>query len=55
MPLVLRRNGLRWCGHVLRGDDDGWVRRCVECGVAGPGPGGGPGEGLSERTVELVD
>ena len=39
VPLVLRRNGLRWCGHVLRGDDDGWVRRCVECGVAGPGPG----------------
>jgi len=36
---------------VLLGDGDGWVKRCMECGVEGPGPG----ERLSERTVELVD
>jgi len=44
VALVLRRNRLRWCGHVLRGDGEGWVRGCVERGVEGSGPGGGPGK-----------
>jgi len=43
MALVLQRNRLRWCGCVLRGDGDGWVRKCVERQVEGPGPRGGPG------------
>jgi len=42
MGLGLRRDRLRWCGHVLREDGGGWVRRCVERGVGGSGPGGGP-------------
>ena len=50
MALVLRQSGLRWCGRVLRGDGDGWVRRCVEHGVEGPGPGGGP-EGTWREVV----
>jgi len=29
-----------WCGHVLQGDDGGWVGGCVECVVQGPGPEG---------------
>ena len=40
MELVLRRGGLRWCGHVLRGGNDDWVRGCVEYEVGGSGPGG---------------
>jgi len=44
-----------WCGHVLRGDDDGWVRRCVECEVGGSGQGvREPGGRLSESTVGCV-
>jgi len=34
MALVLQRCRLRWCGRVLRGgDDDGWVKGCMECEV----------------------
>jgi len=57
MALVLRQSGLRWCGHVLREDDGDWVRRCMEHGVEGSGPGGdqgGPGERLCVRTVGHV-
>ena len=42
IALVLRRNRLRWCGRVLRKDDDDWVRRCVEREVEGSGPRGRP-------------
>jgi len=27
---VLRRDRLRWCGHVLQEKDNGWVKMCVE-------------------------
>jgi len=43
MALVLQRSRLRWCGRVLRRDDEDWVRGCVGHGVGGSGPGGGPG------------
>jgi len=43
MALVLQQSRLRWYGHVLREDDDGWVRRCMEHEVEGPRPGGRPG------------
>jgi len=46
MALVLQQNRLRWYGHVLRKDDEDWVRRCVEHGVEGSGPGGGAKEDL---------
>jgi len=52
MALVLRRSGLRWCGHVLRGDDDDWVEGCMEHGVGGSGPGGGPGRTWREVVRE---
>ena len=42
MALVLRRNRLRWCGHVLRRDDEDWVRGCMEHEVGGSGPRGRP-------------
>jgi len=43
MILVLQWGRLRWCWHVLRGGDTGWVKGCVECEVGGSGPGSGPG------------
>jgi len=30
MALVLQQSGLRRCGHVLRRDDDDWVKCEVE-------------------------
>jgi len=33
MVSVLRQRRLQWCGHVLRREDGGWMRACVECGV----------------------
>jgi len=44
-----------WYGHVLRKDDDDWVKKCTEYEVEGPRPRGRPGERLSERTVSLVN
>ena len=29
IALVLQQNRLRWYGHVLRKDDDDWVKKCV--------------------------
>jgi len=43
IALVLRQSRLRWCGHVLRKDDEDWVKKCMEHEVEGSGPGGGPG------------
>jgi len=40
--LVLQQNRLRWYGHVLRKDDDDWVKKCMEYEVEGPRPRGRP-------------
>ena len=37
---VLQQNRLRWYGHVLRKDDDDWVKKCMEYEVEGPRPRG---------------
>ena len=36
IALVLQQNRLRWYGHVLRKEDDDWVKKCMECEVEGP-------------------
>ena len=58
MALVLQQNRLRWYGHVLRKDDDDWVKKCMEYEVEVQGQEEdqrGPGERLSERTVKLIN
>ena len=35
IALVLQQNRLRWYGHVLRKDDDHWVKKCMEYEVEG--------------------
>jgi len=50
IALVLQQNRLRWYGHVLRKEDDGWVKKCMEYEVEGPTPRE-PGDRLYERTV----
>jgi len=32
---VLQHNRLRWYGHVLRKEDNDWVKKCMECKVVG--------------------
>jgi len=49
--LVLKQNRLRWYGHVLRKEDDDWVKNCMEYEVEGPEPRGRP-----KRTwIEVVE
>ena len=38
IALVLQQNRLRWYGHVLRKDDDDWVKKCMEHEVEGTRP-----------------
>ena len=42
IALVLQQNRLRWYGHVLRKDDDDWVKKCMEYELEGPRPRGRP-------------
>jgi len=56
IALVLQQNRLHWYGHVLRKDDDDWVKKCMEYEAEGQGEDQrGPGERLSERTVKHVN
>ena len=38
---VLQQNRLRWHGHVLRKEDNDWVKKCMEYEVVGSRPRGG--------------
>ena len=37
---MLRRARLRWFGHVMRKDDNDWVKRCMNLTVEGTAPRG---------------
>ncbi len=37
---MLRRARLRWFGHVMRKEDDDWVKRCMNLEVEGNAPKG---------------
>jgi len=36
IALILQQNRLQRYGHVLRKDDDDWVKKCMEYEVEGP-------------------
>jgi len=42
IALILQQNRLRWYGHVLREDDDDWVKKSMEYEVEGSRPRGRP-------------
>jgi len=42
IALVFQQKRLWWYGHVLRKDDDDWVKKCMEYEVEGPRPRGRP-------------
>jgi len=42
IALVLQQKRLRWYRHVLRKEDDDWVKKCTEYEVEGPRPRGRP-------------
>ena len=50
--LVLQQNRLHWYGHVLRKDDDDWVKKCMEYEVEGPRPRGRPKRNWKEVVRE---
>jgi len=58
IALVLQQKRLHWYGHVLRKDDDDWVKKCMEYEVQDPRrkeeDQKGPGERLSNRIVKHV-
>jgi len=39
---VLQQNRLQWYAHVLRKEDDDWVKKCMEYEVEGSKPRGRP-------------
>jgi len=42
IALILQQNRLRCYGHVLRKDDDDWVKKCMKYEVEGSRPRGRP-------------
>jgi len=42
IALILQQNRLRWYGHVLRKDDDDWVKKCMEYEFEASRPRGRP-------------
>ena len=42
IALILQQNRLRWYEHVLRKDDDDWVKKCMEHEAEGSRPRGRP-------------
>jgi len=58
IALVLQKNRLRWYGHVLRKEDDDWVKKLWSMKLRVQDKEEdqiGPGERLSERTVKHVN
>ena len=39
---VIRSGSLRWCGHVMRKQEEDWVKKCFSMEVAGKKPRGRP-------------
>ena len=52
IALVLQQNRLRRHGHVLRKDDDDWVKKCMEHEVEGSRPRGRPKKTWKEVVCE---
>jgi len=40
--VVLQQNRLRWYGHMLRKEDNDWVKKCMEYEVESARPRGRP-------------
>ena len=58
IALVLQKNRLRWYGHVLRKEDDDWVKKLWSMKLRVQDKEEdqiGPGERLFERTVKHVN
>ena len=46
---VIRSGRLRWYGHVMRKNDEDWVKKCMEFRVEGRKPVGRPRRTWLER------
>ena len=52
---MVQRNRLGWCGHVLREDDDDWVKECVSLEVEGARQRGSPRKTWKEVVDKDMD
>ena len=52
IALVLQQNRLRWYGHVLRKEDNDWVKKCMEYEAEGPRPRGRPKKTWREDAID---
>jgi len=50
---LLQQNRLRWYGHVLRKDDNDWVKKCMEYEVVGSRPRGRPRLEVVQRDCQV--
>jgi len=50
--LVLQQNRFQWYGHVLRKEDNDWVKKCMEYEVEGVRPRGRRPKKASREVVE---
>jgi len=51
---VLHQNRLRWYGHVLRKQDNHWVKKCMEYELEGARPSGRPKKTWREIVKKTV-
>ena len=49
---VLQQNRLQWYGHVLRKEDNDWVKKCMEYEVESARPGSRPQKTWREIVVK---
>ena len=48
---MIQRHRLSWYGHVLRKDENDWVKKCTDFKVEGVRPRGRPNKTLSRPKV----
>ena len=49
---VVQRNRLQWYGHMLRKEDNDWVKKCMQYEVEGARPRGRPKKTWTEIVEE---
>ena len=52
---VIRRGRLRWYGHVMRKQDEDWVKKCISMEVDGKKPRGRPKLTLMDTVKSDMD
>ena len=54
VSLMIKKNRLRWFGHVERKDDNDWVKRCITWEVEGNRTPEGTGRPKETAGIDLL-